>query len=38
MKRFESPLIEKNFLIFVNEIKSIDENRDKKLNNLLEVE
>ena len=33
-----SPLIEKNFLIFVNEIKSIDENRDDKLNNLLEVE
>lgn len=33
-----TPLIEKNFLIFVNEIKSIDENRDDKLNNLLEVE
>ena len=33
-----SPLIEKNLLIFVNEIKSIDENRDDKLNNLLEVE
>ena len=33
-----TPLIEKNFLIFVNEIKSIDENRDEKLNNLLEVE
>ena len=33
-----TPLIEKNFLIFVHEIKSIDENRDDKLNNLLEVE
>ena len=33
-----SPLNEKSFLIFVNEIKSIDENRDDKLNNLLEVE
>ena len=33
-----SPLNEKKFLIFVNEIKSIDENRDEKLNNLLEVE
>jgi hypothetical protein len=33
-----SPLNEKKFLIFVNEIKSLDENRDEKLNNLLEVE
>lgn len=33
-----TPSYEKNFLIFVNEIKSIDENRDDKLNNLLEVE
>ena len=33
-----TPLIEKNFLIFVHDIKSIDENRDDKLNNLLEVE
>ena len=33
-----SPLNEKKLLIFVNEIKSLDENRDEKLNNLLEVE
>ena len=33
-----SPLNEKKFLIFVNEIKSLDENRDEKLNNLLETE
>jgi hypothetical protein len=33
-----SPLNEKKFLIFVNEIKSLDENRDEKLNNLLEAE
>lgn len=33
-----SPLNEKKFLIFVNEIKSLDESRDEKLNNLLETE
>ena len=33
-----SPLNEKKFLIFVNEIKSLDENRDEKLNNFLEAE
>ena len=33
-----SPLNEKRFLIFVNEIKSLDENRDERLNNLLESE